>query len=117
MKKLHKLTSRNAFEKSEVDALKDLSDMLDNFIENYAEDEKGRRALWKRLEENIGKLKPEAQAAFGAMMGSRSAKGTQEKIEESNRKLKKQLSHPVFAASYFASQRLTRNKVLRSRSL
>ena len=115
--RLHKLASRNAFEKSEVDALKDLSESLDNFIENYTKDEKGRRALWKRLEENIGKLKPEAQAAFGAMLGSRSATGSQEKIEETNRLFRKQLSHPVFAASYFASQRLTRNKVLRSRVL
>lgn len=73
---------------------------------------------FRRLNELIAAFRNPASTAKRAVdAGIESATGDQQKIEDTNRKYAKQLANPLFAASYFAAQRLTRNKVLRSRRI
>jgi hypothetical protein len=95
-----------------VGRVDELHKQLDALLSRYEKDKKIQDAYFAKLDKT-----PLGVAVLGSTLGAESATGDQEKIEDSNRKLKKQLCNPTFARSYFAAQRLTRNAVLRSRAI
>lgn len=59
----------------------------------------------------------ESPADRAARLGAESALGSEQEIEDQNRRHRKELQNPVFAKNYFAAQRLTRIKLLRQKSM
>ena len=109
----HRIINRHAFSTAEPKGAWRLpSDVRPELMSQ------NREADLTRLDELIAAFKNPAQTAKRAVdAGIESATGDQEKIEAANRKHAKQLTDPVRASHYIASQRLARNLVLRSRRI
>jgi hypothetical protein len=64
----------------------------------------------------LEKLASESPAERAARLGANSACGSEQELEDANRRHSRQLQNPTFARFYFAAQRQARNRLWRAKS-